>query len=347
MVFDLFSFVLSVFILWFGVLGWLDEYLRMYIDNAVILSVVFFWVFTIYSWILNIPFDWYDTFVIEEKYGFNKTTKRTFITDEIKKTVLTLVLETVFISILVFAYKYIKGYSWVWAWVAVSGLTITISFFYSEWIVPLFNKQTPLEEGELRTAIETFAKSASFPVRNIYVIDGSKRSTKSNAYFTGFGKKKRIVLYDTLINDLNTDEIVAVLAHEIGHYKLKHVIYQMSISVMIAGFLLWALSLFLDNPEIAIALGGSTPSFHLAVIGFSLLYPPLSEILSFASYYISRKHEYAADNFTATFGMAEPLIAALKKISAKALSNLTPHRFVVFWTYSHPTLLQRIHKLRL
>lgn len=345
MISDGVSLVLVMTILLYGGVGWLDELLRRHIDNAVVLSVAFFWTFTICSWFLDIPFSWYDTFIIEQKYGFNKTTRRTFAFDELKSVALKLIIEGVIISILVVAFNYIKGYSWLWAWAAVSAFMLTISFFYSEWIVPIFNKQTPLEEGELREAIEIFARRVSFPISNIYVIDGSKRSTKSNAYFTGFGKKKRIVLYDTLINDLNKEEITAILAHEIGHYKMKHVIYQMAISISYTGLLLWALTLFLDNPEIAHALGGTTPSFHLAVVGFSLLYSPLSEIFNFGANYISRKNEYAADNFAALHGTGEALIAGLKKISSKALSNLTPHHFVVFWRYSHPTLLQRMRKI--
>ncbi|MCL1875146.1 MAG: M48 family metallopeptidase [Synergistaceae bacterium] len=345
MISDGFSFIIVAAIIWYGGAGWLDGMLRMYIDNAILLSVMFFWVFSIFDWILNIPFDWYDTFVIEQKFGFNKTTRRTFALDEVKSIALKLIIEGVIISILVIAFNYIKGYSWIWAWAAISVFTLTLSFFYSEWIVPIFNKQTPLEEGELRSAIEIFAQKTSFSIRNIYVIDGSKRSTKSNAYFTGFGKKKRIVLYDTLINDLNTDEIVAVLAHEIGHYKKKHVIYQIAISISFMGLLLWALTLFLDNPEIAYALGGTTPSFHLAAVGFSLIYSPFSEVFNFAANYISRKNEYAADNFAASHGMGEALIEGLKKISSKALSNLTPHHFVVFWRHSHPTLLQRMRIL--
>jgi STE24 endopeptidase len=341
-----FSFVVGLLFLWYGGAGWLDGMLRRHIDNTILLPVIFFCVLFIFMWIISIPFDWYDTFVIEQKYGFNKTTYRTFAADEVKKTALNLVLSSVIISLLAVAYEYVESYSWLWAWIAVSVFTLTISYFYSEWIVPLFNKQTPLEEGELRSAIETFAEKVSFSIQNIYVIDGSKRSTKSNAYFTGFGKKKRVVLYDTLINDLNKEEIVAVLAHEIGHNKMRHVIYKMAISLSTTGFLLWALTLFLKNQEIAYALGGTTTSLHLALIGFSLLYLPLSEILNFASYYISRKHEYSADNFTAAHEMGEALVEALKKISSKSLSNLTPHPFVVFWNYSHPTLLQRMSNVQ-
>ena len=341
-----FTFAVGVTVLWFGGMGWFDRFLQVYVKNNVLLSVVFFWLLSIIFWIMNIPFNWYDTFVIEQKFGFNKTTPRTFVTDEIKSISLTIVLEGIVISILVIAFQYVKGYSWLWAWAAISIFTVTISFFYSEWIVPLFNKQTPLEEGELRTAIEDCARKSSFSIQDIYVIDGSKRSTKSNAYFAGFGKKKRIVLYDTLINDLNTEEIVAVLAHEIGHYKKRHVIYHTSIALAIIGVLLWTLTLFLDNPAISYALGGVTPSFHLALIGFSVLYSPLSEVLTFVAHYISRKHENEADEFVAKHGMGEALIEALKKIYSKSLSNLTPHHFVVFWSYSHPTLLQRMKHLR-
>ena len=341
-----FSFAIVLLFLWYGGVGWLDELLRTYTDNTVLLPVAFFSVVLTFAWIINIPFEWYDTFVIEQKYGFNKTTYRTFVTDEIKKQILTIVMSGVIVALLAVAYEYVGSFSWLWAWIAISAFTLTITFFYSEWIVPLFNRQTPLEEGELRSAIETCAEKASFPIRNIYVIDGSKRSTKSNAYFTGFGKRKRIVLYDTLINELNTEEIVAVLAHEIGHYKKRHVIYRMAISLSSMGFLLWALTLFLGNPEIALALGGTTPSLHLTVVGFSLLYLPFSEILSFASNYVSRKHEYSADNFTAVYEMGDALVSALKKISSKSLSNLTPHPFVVFWCHSHPTLLQRMFNIQ-
>ncbi len=339
-------FAVTGAILLFGGAGWLDAFLRGVIGNEILLSVAFFWVLSIGAWVIGIPFACYDTFVIEEKFGFNTTTPRTFAADEVKKIALTLVLEAVLIGALAAAYEYVKGYSWLWAWAFVSAFSLILAFFYSEWIVPLFNKQTPLEEGELRSAIETFARETAFPVHNIYVIDGSKRSTKSNAYFTGFGRKKRIVLYDTLIRDLETEEIVAVLAHEIGHYKKKHVIYSIVTSLATTGFMLWALGLFLENPAIAYALGGTQASFHLSMAGFSLLYSPLSELIGFAGNCVSRRNEYAADNFAAAHGMGTALISGLKKISAKSLSNLTPHPFVVLWCYSHPTLLQRMRNIQ-
>ncbi|MDR1622733.1 MAG: M48 family metallopeptidase [Synergistaceae bacterium] len=341
-----FSFVVSAAVLWYGGIGWLDTFLRGYTGSSVLLMLAFFGVICVLCQIMAIPFDWYDTFVIEQKYGFNKTTPRTFVLDQIKTLALFLVLAGVVLTIVLVVYEYAADRFWLLSWAAVSVLSLIIAFFYSEWIVPIFNKQTPLEEGELRSAIEAFAQKASFPVRNIYVIDGSKRSTKSNAYFTGFGKKKRVVLYDTLRDDLSTEEIVAVLAHEIGHYKMKHIFYIIAMSMANTGFVLWAFSFFLDSPAIAQALGGMTPSFHLGMVGFSLLYSPLSGILDLAVHYSSRKHEYQADKFAAGYGIGDALIAALKKISSKSLTNLTPHPVVVFCCYSHPTLLQRIHHVQ-
>jgi STE24 endopeptidase len=340
------SFVVVAALLWYGGLGRLDSFLRGYTDNHILLPLAFLGILSIFIWIISIPFNWYDTFVIEHKYGFNRTTPRTFVTDSLKSIVLALILEGVLVTILLVAYEYTGVWFCLSAWCAVCGFTLIMTFFYSEWIVPIFNKQTPLEACELRSAIETFAQKVSFPIHYIYIMDGSKRSTKSNAYFTGYGKKKRIVLYDTLIEDLSTEEIVAVLAHEIGHYKMKHMIYTIAISLASAGFVLWAMSIFLNKPEIAYALGGAAPSFHLGLIGFSLLYSPLSDILDVAVHYISRKHEYAADSFAAAHEMGNALMTALKKISSKSLVNLTPHPFVVSCCYSHPTLLQRMNAIQ-
>ena len=343
---DGFSFVIAAAVLWYGGLGQLDGFLREYTARPLFLMLAFFCIVSLVLWVVGIPFNWYETFVIEEKYGFNKTTPRTFVTDQLKSLVLAFILQGILLTLILAAYEYVGKNFWLWAWVLVSAFSLLLAFFYSEWIVPLFNKQTPLEEGELRSAIEEFAQAASFPISNIYVMDGSKRSTKSNAYFTGFGKKKRIVLYDTLTDDLNTEEIVAVLAHEIGHYKKKHIIYTIVSSLTKMGAILWLMSMFLEKPEIAYALGGTMPSFHLGMAGFSLLFTPVSEILNLASAYVSRRHEYAADNFTAAHKKGEALIAALKKISSKSLSNLTPHPLVVFWSYSHPTLLQRMRNIQ-
>jgi len=340
-----FLFAITLAVLLYGGLGWFDSLLREYVSQPLLLTLAFFAALSALLWLVNIPFDVYDTFVIEEKFGFNRTTPRTFAADQIKSFALMMVLQSVLLTILFAAYKYFGAWFWLPAWALISAFSLLLVFFYSEWIVPLFNKQTPLEEGELRSAIESFAEKVSFPIHNIYVMDGSKRTTKSNAYFTGFGKKKRIVLYDNLIKELDTEEIVAVLAHEIGHYKKKHIAYSITISLLSTGFMLWLLSIFLENPAIAHALGGAIPSLHLGLAGFSLLYTPISEVISLASSCVSRRNEYEADNFTAAHQLGGPLISALNKISSKALSNLTPHPLVVFWEYSHPTLLQRMHNM--
>jgi len=347
-----FSFVIMFLILLFGILGWFDDYLQHcfhggYTNHFLILPLVFFGVIMVVNEIISFPFEWYATFTIEERFGFNKSTRKLFIIDWLKGIALSLLIGGVVLSAILFIYHYTAENFWLLAWIVVSGFSLIMSFFYSEWIVPLFNKQTPLEEGELRDAIESFAHKAGFRLKNIFVMDGSKRSTKANAYFTGFGKKKRIVLFDTLKDDLTTDEIVAVLAHEIGHYKKKHIIYSLALSILTTGATFYILSLFLGNLQLAEALGGKIASFHLGIIGFAFLFTPISEVLGLALNYYSRKNEYEADNYAGQFGLGEALISALKKLSVQSLSNLNPHPLVVFWYHSHPTLLQRIAHINL
>ncbi|MCL1937928.1 MAG: M48 family metallopeptidase [Candidatus Azobacteroides sp.] len=337
-----FSFVVIVAVLFAGLLGWLDETLREHTSNFILLPLLFFGIILIVNEIIDFPFDWHATFTIEEKYGFNKSTPKLFVTDWIKSILLTLALGGIVLAGLVVIYHYTGKWFWLLAWALVSGISLLISLFYSEWIVPLFNKQVPLEAESLRDAIESFAQKAGFELKNIYLIDGSKRSTKANAYFTGMGKKKRIVLFDTLIQELETEEIVAVLAHEIGHYKKKHIAYSMIQVVISGGISFYILSLFLGSRPLAEALGGSVPSFHLGLIGFSFLFAPISELSGLLFQVISRKNEYEADAYAARFGLGKALISGLKKLSVKSLSNLNPHPWVVFWNYSHPTLLQRI-----
>ena len=341
-----FSFALMFVILLFGLLGWFDNYLRGYTCHFLALPLIFFAALMICNEIIDFPFSWYATFTIEERFGFNKSTRKLFIADCLKGIALNLLLGGLVLSAILFIYHYTLEIFWLLAWIVVSVFSLLMTFFYSEWIVPLFNKQTPLEEGELREAIESFAQKAGFGLTNIFVMDGSKRTTKANAYFTGFGKKKRIVLFDTLMNDLSTEEIVAVLAHEIGHYKKKHIVYSMILSILTTGAIFYILSLFLENIRLAEALGGTIASFHLGIIGFSFLFTPISEVLGLAINHISRKNEYEADSFAAQFGLSEALISALKKISVQSLSNLNPHPLVVFWYYSHPTLLQRIEGIK-
>ncbi|MBS5978855.1 M48 family metallopeptidase [Dysgonomonas sp. Marseille-Q5470] len=343
---SLFSFSVLLLVLVFGLFGWLDEFLRQFISNEILLTLSFFGVIYLINEILSLPFDYYNTFVIEERFGFNKSTKTIFWLDQLKGLLLAVVLGGTILALITWLYTAIGELAWLYAWGAITVVSLFMTLFYSNIIVPLFNKQTPLGEGELRDAIEAFAQKAGFAINNIYVMDASKRSTKANAYFTGFGAKKRIVLFDTLINDLDKDEIVAVLAHEIGHYKKKHTLQGMFISICYTGILLFLLSLLLDNKDIAIALGGQSASFHLGLIAFSIFFTPVSFVINVLSSIHSRKNEYQADGYAAGFGLADSLISGLKKLSVKSLSNLNPDSLYVFFNYSHPTLLQRIKAMK-
>ncbi|MFT3994179.1 MAG: M48 family metallopeptidase [Dysgonomonas sp.] len=343
---SLFSFIILIIVLLLGVFGRVDSFLRLYISNEIWLTLSFFGIVYVVNEIISLPFSYYATFTIEERFGFNKSTRITFWLDQLKGLLLTVIVGGAILALLVWLYNNLGEYAWLYAWGAVTIFSLFMTLFYSNLIVPLFNKQTPLEDGELRDAIEEFARKADFEVKNIYVMDASKRSTKANAYFTGFGAKKRIVLFDTLINDLSTDEIVAVLAHEIGHYKHKHTLQGMIVSVFYTGAMLFLLSLFLNNSAVALALGGQLPSFHLGLIAFGLLFTPISLILGILSSTLSRKNEYQADAYAANFGLGDALVSGLKKLSVKSLSNLNPDPLYVFFYYSHPTLLQRMEALQ-
>ena len=342
---DTFSFIINFLILFLGILGWLDDSLRGHVNHFLLLPLLFFGILMTGSQIIGLPFAWYGTFVIEEKFGFNKSTGKLFALDHIKSYLLSIIIGGIIIALLIIIYNKTTSWFWILAWAATSIISLIMNLFYSELIVPLFNKQTPLEEGELRNEIEEFAAQADFKLSNIYMMDASKRSTKANAYFSGFGKKKRIILFDTLIEQLSPKEVVAVLAHEIGHYKKKHVLISLFISLITMAATFWVMSLFLDNLQLAQALGGSIQSFHLGIIGFAFIFAPVSMLLGLGMNYISRRNEYAADAFAAKYGLGGFLISALKKISSQALSNLNPHPWVVFCEYSHPTLLQRIAKI--
>ncbi|USD24376.1 M48 family metallopeptidase [Flagellimonas marinaquae] len=343
---DGFSLVLTVYFLVLGGFEWVDRLTRSITEDTIPMALLFFGIIMFGSALLGLPFSYYKTFVIEGEYGFNKTTKSTFLSDKIKGTLLTLVLGGGMLALFILFYISTGRNFWIFMWVAVGVFILFINLFYSRLIVPLFNKQTPLEEGSLKKSIEDYAKKVGFELQNIFVIDGSKRSTKANAYFSGFGKEKRITLFDTLINDLNEDEIVAVLAHEVGHYKRKHIIANLFASLFTTGVTLFILSLFINHPEISLAIGVSTPSFHAALVGFALLYSPISEITGLIMNYLSRRFEFQADNFAKRTFAASPLISSLKKLSKKSLSNLTPHPAYVFVHYSHPPLIERIRNLK-
>jgi len=328
-----------------GGFAMVDNLARTISMNAVVISLVFFGIIGFASDLINIPFSFYDTFIIEKKYGFNTMTIRTFITDHIKSWFIALLVGIPVLGLITwFYYKTGKNF-WLYAWGLITVFSVFINLFYSELIVPLFNKQTPLEEGSLRTQIEAFSQKTGFRLKNIYVIDGSKRSTKANAYFSGFGPKKRIVLYDTLQKELSEEEIVAVLAHEIGHYKKKHVLLTLLFSVIISGLMLFLLSVVVNNPSLSQALGSNNSSFHLGLIVFGILYSPVSLIIGMMTNYVSRRNEFAADRFVKENYKPEILAEALKKLTVKNLSNMMPHPAYVFFHYSHPPLLRRLEKL--
>jgi STE24 endopeptidase len=323
----------------------IDEFVRSITTHPVLISLIFFGIIAFASDIINIPFSWYDSFVIEKKYGFNKMNLRTFITDHIKSWLIALLVGVPVLGLITwFYYRTGEGF-WLYAWVLITLFSVFINLFYSELIVPLFNKQTPLEAGILREKIEAFAAKTGFRLRNIYVIDGSRRSTKANAYFSGFGPKKRIVLYDTLLQDFSAEQIVSVLAHEIGHYKKKHVIRSLISSVIITGLMLFLFSQVVNNPMLSQAMGANGSSFHIGLIVFGILYSPLSLVIGLISNYISRKNEFQADKFAKENYQPVFLAEALKKLSVKNLSNMMPHPVYVFFYYSHPTLLKRLEKL--
>ena len=328
--------------------AWLHLEVIQQVEHPILQTLVFFGILGIASGIIGFPFEVYSTFVIEEKYGFNKTTWKTFITDKIKGILLGGLIGGLLLSAFVAFFIYAGPLFWLYAWMLFSVFSIFMVMFYTTWIVPIFNKLAPLENGSLREKIEQFAQSVAFPLTNVFVIDGSKRSTKANAYFSGLGSKKTIVLYDTLIKDHSDEELVSVLAHEVGHYKKKHIRLGIILSILQMGLLLFILSVFLTRPELNYALGlqSDVPVFHLGLIAFTLLYSPFSFITGIFMNLLSRKNEFEADNYAKeTTGTPEFLVSALKKLSGNNLSNLQPDKWYVFFHYSHPPLLERVRNL--
>lgn len=324
----------------------LDNYCRSLFDSELIISLSFFGIIYFGNDLLSIPFSIYHTFIIEEKFGFNKTTKKTYIIDKLKSWLLIILFGGGILSFIIFQFESIGQNFWIVAWIFISVLTLLINGLYAQIIVPLFNKQTKLEDGELKSEIEKYSKKVGFNLSNIFVIDGSKRSTKANAYFSGFGKQKRVTLYDTLINKLTKNQIVAVIAHEIGHYKKNHIIFNLLFSIIQSGIMLYILSLLIYMPIFSEALNIENHSFHIALITFSILYTPISEMSSLIFNLFSRKFEYEADEYADKTFDGKYLIEALKVLTKDSLSNLTPHPKYVWWHYSHPTLLERINQLR-
>ena len=340
------GFVVMIVFLVAGGFGWYNSWVVSLTDSVVWQTILFVVGLSVVSSVLDIPFDYYATFRIEEKYGFNKTTRRVYWLDTVKELFLSLVLGGVLLALVVWFYTWAGTYFWLYEGIAVTLFSVFMAMFYSQLIVPLFNKQTPLQEGSLRDKIQAFAGKVGFKLDNIYVIDGSKRSTKANAYFTGLGPKKRVVLYDTLIDELTEEEIVAVLAHEVGHYKKRHTLRSMVVSVIQMGVLFWLFSLCVNNVALSEALGGDRAYFQMGLIAFAILYSPVNLILGVGMNVWSRNNEYEADAFAARYYEGDYLVSGLKKISVKSLSNLTPHPLYEYIYYSHPSLLKRIDAVK-
>ena len=342
-----FDLVLILLVIFLGLFNVIDLLVLRFGFSSTITGLVFFGVLFLIQDIISTPLSIYRTFVIEEKFGFNKTTPRTFVLDKIKSYFLITLLGTLILSTLLYFFEAYGDWAWLYAWAIISGFLILIQPLFTLIIAPLFNTFTPLEEGELKERIEQLAETISFPIGRIDVMDGSRRSSKANAYFSGLGKNKRIALFDTLIQKHTVDELVSIIAHEIGHYKKRHNIKGMLFGVLQAGFMFFIFSLFLNNPQLFAAFGMENLSIYASLLFFSLLYSPIELLLSIISNKISRMHEFEADAFArASVGTGKYLIEGLKKLTVTNLGNLTPHPLTVCISYSHPTVLDRIHALR-
>lgn len=340
------SFALSLAVLATGALGWLDSWLRTFIDAPGLLTVAFFGIVGGLSSLLGMPFALYDIFVIEERYGFNKTTFKTWLLDRVKGLLLGGTLGAGAILVFVRLVDQWQQDFWIWFWMGISGFSLLMQFLYTGVLLPIFNKLRPLEEGELKTAIEAYCRQVGFPMAKVLVMDGSRRSTKANAFFAGFGPRRRIVLYDTLIAQMTPAEILAVLAHEVGHYKRRHIPQGMVIGILNVGVMLFILSRLIFEPALSEALGAMQPGIHMSLVAFALLFSPISELTGLAMNLLSRKNEYEADAYARETSDARSLETALIKLHVENLSNLEPHPAYVFLHYSHPPLLQRLQALR-
>lgn len=342
------TFDLAVILLFwfFGGFGKLDSLVRGWELHEIFNGLVFIGILMVMRFIISQPFSIYSTFVIEERFGFNRTTPATYIKDLLKGLLLGILLGGPLLAGIIAFFLYAGDNAWWYCWIAAVLFTLVIQYIAPTWIMPLFNKFTPLEEGELKDTILKYTEKVRFSLKGLFVIDGSKRSSKSNAFFTGFGKNKRIALFDTLIERHTIDELVAVLAHEIGHYKKKHIIKGMAVSIVYMGAMFYLLSIFLTHEGLFSAFYVEVPSVYTGFIFFGMLFAPIEMILSIFMHIYSRKNEFEADRFAAeTTETSQPMVSALKKLSANNLSNLTPHPFYVFLNYSHPPVLTRIRTL--
>lgn len=340
-----FTYVLTMVFIATGFFGLLDIWLQPHFDSSIVLSLVYIGILFIGSDLLSLPFDYYHTFVIEEEFGFNNTSKLTFFMDKVKGYVISIVMGGLLLFALIWLIHQVGQDFWWIFWIVAIIFMLAVNLFYTAWILPLFNKLSPLEDGELKNEILSYAKSVDFSLDNIFVIDGSKRSSKANAFFSGFGKRKKVVLYDTLIEQHTPDELVAVLAHEIGHYKKKHIYYNIFTGILQVGVMLFILSQVIYNLNMSLALGGNQLAIHLNLIGFTMLFSPLSMVIGIGMNMMSRMHEFEADEFAKETYAGEPLAEALKTLSVKTLSNIHPHPWYVFVHYSHPPLIDRLERL--
>lgn len=328
-----------------GGFGWLDGMVRGWSGNEIVRGLYFVGLLYLGSMLISLPFDLYDTFVIEEKYGFNKTTPATFLIDRIKGLVLGVLIGGPVLALLFWFFGKFDN-AWLYAWITMTAISLILAYVGPKYIFPIFNKFEPLEDGELKTSINTMADKCEFPLTEVSVIDGSRRSTKANAFFAGFGKNKKIALYDTLIEKQSTPELVAVLAHEIGHFKKKHIVQGIGLGIIELGVIFFLMGLFMKNTDLSAAFGVKEVSVYASLVFFFMLYKPIEKVLSIGKSILSRKNEFEADAYASEVtGEPRSLISALKKLSADSLSNLTPHPFYVFMHYSHPPMLERLGAL--
>lgn len=329
-----------------GVFNKIDLFARSFGFGEIGTGLVFFGILLLGITLLKLPFQIYDTFVIEEKYGFNRTTPKTFVFDLIKQIFLTIILGGIAIVGVLWFFEKTGSFAWFYCWIALVLFQLILFYIAPTWIMPLFNKFTPLEEGELKSAIDDYAKKEQFELKGIFTMNGSERSTKSNAFFTGFGKNRRVVLFDTLIAKHSVAELVAILAHEIGHYKHKHILKMQLFGMFNAGLMLYILSWFIKNPGLFQAFGMEHLSIYASFVFFGILYSPIQTVLSIAFNALSRRFEYQADAYAVkTYKKPEAMVSALKKLSLDNLSNLNPHPWKVIVSYSHPTLIQRLNAI--
>ncbi len=344
---DSFMTLVTLIFILAGGFNWIDLMARDFGLGAIGTGLLFTGILMLLSSIIGLPFSIYSTFVIEERFGFNKTTPKTFVLDMLKGILLSVVIGGPVLAAVLWFFLAAGAQAWLYCWLAITGFTLVLQFLAPVLIMPLFNKFTPLEDGELKEKITDYAQAQQFAMKGIYTMDGSKRSTRLNAFFTGFGRFRRIVFFDTLVDKLNPGEIVAVLAHEMGHFKHKHIFKMMGASILQMGIMFYILSLFLGNERLFAAFGMEHISVYAGLIFFGFLYSPVSTILSIFFNVFSRKHEYEADAWAVTTtGQMQDMINGLKKLSVHNLSNLTPHPFNVFVNYSHPPVLQRIMAIK-